>query len=80
MAKQNYRYEIVFRTVYLDEECEEVGTETEAVLFSEVSGNVLYVDNSIEYFERHCNGTTRFNMDFRLPKEGEENRESEWVF
>ena len=70
--KQNYRYEIVFRTVYLDEDCEEIGTETEAVLFREVSGNVLYVDNSIDYSERHYNGMTRFEMEFRIPKEGED--------
>lgn len=35
--KQNYRYEIVFRTVYLDESFEEIGMETEAVLFSKES-------------------------------------------
>ena len=70
--KQNYRYEIVFRTVYLDESFEEIGTETEAVLFSKESVNALYVDNSIEYSELHREGRTKFDLVFCLPKEGEE--------
>ena len=68
MAK-NYRYEVVFRTVYLDEDFDEVGTETECILFSRVSGNSLCVDKNINCVESRSNGEINFVMGVKVPKE-----------
>lgn len=71
-GKQNYLYEIVFRTKYLDDDCDEIGAETEAILFRAISGNFMCVHNNMDYSERHCDGTTRFNLYFEIPEENGE--------
>ena len=68
MAK-NYRYEVVFRTVYLEENCDETGAETECILFRKISGNSACVDDNIQTQETHHNGKTHFAMVFTVPKE-----------
>ena len=68
-GKQNYLYEIVFRTKYLDEDCDEIGAETEAILFRQISGNFLCVNDNMDYSERHRDGTTKFVLDFTIPGE-----------
>lgn len=67
--QQNYLYEIVFRTKYLDEDCDEIEAKTEVILFRQISGNFLCVNNNMDYLERHYDGTTMFRLDFRVPEE-----------
>ena len=69
-GKQKYLYEIVFRTKYLDEDCDEIGAETEAILFRQISGNFLCVNNDTVYIEKHFNGHTSFELNFMVPSEG----------
>jgi hypothetical protein len=75
MKKGNCRYEVVFRTVYLDEDFEETGVETGVILFQKESDRVVCVDKNIEYSESHANGNTEFELTLNIPKAYEDGDE-----
>lgn len=70
--KRNCRYEVVFRSVYLDEDFEETGIETGVILFQKESDQVVCVDKNIEFSESHFQGNTKFELVLNIPKSYED--------
>lgn len=67
-AKQNYKYEIIFRMEYLDEDMKETGQATEAILFQTETDEIVCVADNMTINTLIDHGRRVFSMTMEIEK------------